>query len=141
MGSLGCLANLLLGIMFFSSHNPHVEGLLYPRESETREIRSLDGMWNFVKGNTNDPKEGFKEEWYKYDLSKSRPTIPMPVPSSYNDITEDAALRDHVGQVWYDKKFFIPQSWSKHNRVWIRFGSVHYMAVVVSFFYYELLPL
>lgn len=56
----------------------------------------------------------------------------MPVPSSYNDITEDPKLRDHVGVVWYDRTFFVPQSWSKNQRVWIRFGSVHYLAVVVS---------
>lgn len=55
----------------------------------------------------------------------------MPVPSSYNDITEDPSLRDHVGVVWYDRTFYVPQSYSK-QRVWIRFGSVHYLAVVVS---------
>lgn len=135
MGSLCYVTNLVLGIMFFTSHCSETHGLLYPRESETREVRSLDGMWNFVKGNTNDPKEGFREEWFKYDLSKVRPTIPMPVPSSYNDLTEDAELRDHVGQVWYDRRFFAPQSWSKHTRVWIRFGSVHYMAIVVRMIY------
>jgi beta-galactosidase/beta-glucuronidase len=57
----------------------------------------------------------------------------MPVPSSYNDITEDPSLRDHVGVVWYDRRFFVPRSWGKNQKVWIRFGSVHYEAVVVSF--------
>ena len=56
----------------------------------------------------------------------------MPVPSSFNDITEDRSLRDHVGTVWYDRKFFVPQSWSDNKIVWIRFGSVHYKAIVVS---------
>lgn len=55
----------------------------------------------------------------------------MPVPASYNDITEDPTLRDHVGTVWYDRKFFVPYAW-KDQRVWIRFGSVHYEAIVVS---------
>lgn len=55
----------------------------------------------------------------------------MPVPASYNDITEDSSLRDHVGTVWYDRKFFVPGSWSDNKRVWIRFGSVHYEAHVV----------
>lgn len=57
----------------------------------------------------------------------------MPVPASYNDITEDSTLRDHVGTVWYDRKFFVPTSWSDNKRVWIRFGSVHYEAHVVKF--------
>lgn len=56
----------------------------------------------------------------------------MPVPSSYNDMTEDPSLRDHVGTVWYDRNFFIPNSWIDNNRIWIRFGSVHYEAIVVS---------
>lgn len=59
-------------------------------------------------------------------------TIPMPVPSSYNDITEDYDLREHVGTVWYDRKFFLPASWAQSKLVWIRFGSVHYEAFVVG---------
>lgn len=63
---------------------------------------------------------------------QTKKTIQMPVPASYNDITEDSTLRDHVGTVWYDRKFFVPGSWSDNKRVWIRFGSVHYEAHVVS---------
>lgn len=55
----------------------------------------------------------------------------MPVPSSYNDITTSKALRDHVGPVWYEKTFFIPASW-QYKRVFLRFGSVNYLAEVVS---------
>jgi beta-glucuronidase len=53
----------------------------------------------------------------------------MPVPSSYNDIVEDEKLRDHVGTVWYERNFFVPKSWQS-QRVWVRFGSVHYEAYV-----------
>lgn len=57
----------------------------------------------------------------------------MPVPSSYNDITEDRDLRDHVGVVWYDRTFFVPDSWRTQGlRSWLRFSSVHYFAIVVS---------
>lgn len=56
----------------------------------------------------------------------------MPVPASYNDITEDYDLREHVGTVWYDRKFFVPNSWSVDRRVYIRFGSVQYEAFVAS---------
>lgn len=58
--------------------------------------------------------------------------MPMPVPASYNDMNEDSNLRDHVGTVWYDRRFFVPASWQENKRVWIRFGSVHYEAYVVS---------
>ncbi|XP_063709654.1 beta-glucuronidase isoform X2 [Culicoides brevitarsis] len=129
MGSVGYLIKLTIGMLVFSSETFQTKGLLYPRESETRDVKSLDGMWQFAKSRTDDPAQGYKGKWWSNDLSKFTETIQMPVPSSYNDITEDAALRDHVGVVWYDRKFFVPQSYSK-QRVWIRFGSVHYLAVV-----------
>lgn len=56
----------------------------------------------------------------------------MPVPSSYNDITTDWRIRDHVGLVWYDRTFFVPKFWPDVTRVWLRFGSVSYAAQVVS---------
>ena len=56
----------------------------------------------------------------------------MPVPSSYNDITQDASIRDHIGWVWYQKEFFIPKRW-KSSRVNVRFGSANYMSIVVIF--------
>lgn len=64
---------------------------------------------------------------------QSGEVIPMPVPSSYNDITVSSSLRDHVGVVWYDRTFYIPDSWRQQGyRVWLRFGSVHYFAQVVN---------
>ena len=57
--------------------------------------------------------------------------IDMPVPSSYNDITQDSNIRDHIGWAWYHRDFFVPKTW-KSQRVNIRFGSVNYFAIVVS---------
>ena len=65
-------------------------------------------------------------------LFQTGPTIPMPVPASYNDITQDKAIRDHVGIVWYDRTFYVPQTWNSNlTKVWLRFGGVHYAAEVV----------
>lgn len=106
------------------------EGLLYPRASETRNLRSLDGIWNFVRSQANDPTEGIREQWFLKDLKMTnKKVINMPVPASYNDVVEDIAVRDHVGTVWYDRKFFIPTSW-QGQRVWVRFGSINYEAQV-----------
>jgi hypothetical protein len=41
-----------------------------------------------------DPDQGFREEWYKEPLERVGDTIEMPVPSSFNDITTDASLRN-----------------------------------------------
>lgn len=129
MGFIGYMVNVVFGVMLLSGDEKQTEGLLYPRESETREVRSLDGMWSFAKSDTNKPSEGLREKWYLKDLQESTSVIKMPVPSSYNDIVEDAATRDHVGTVWYERKFFVPKSWQS-QRVWLRFGSVHYEAYV-----------
>ncbi|XP_031779586.1 beta-glucuronidase isoform X1 [Nasonia vitripennis] len=108
---------------------PPLPGMLYPRESESREIKSLDGFWDFVVPPSNDVKKGHREGWYSDSLTKAEKVMQMPVPSSYNDITTSKALRDHVGPVWYEKTFFIPASW-QYKRVFLRFGSVNYLAEV-----------
>ena len=61
--------------------------------------------------------------------------IPMPVPSSYNDITETSALRDFIGWAWYDKEFYVPHGWYSNSttRIVLRFESAHYYTIVVSF--------
>lgn len=108
-------------------------GILYPRESESREVKSLDGIWNFKLPITDrDAIQAFNEKWFLRELKDSGPTIPMPVPSSYNDLTQLKEIRDYVGVVWYDRTFFVPTSWSENQRVWLRFGSVCYAAQVVS---------
>ncbi|XP_065079480.1 beta-glucuronidase isoform X2 [Ochlerotatus camptorhynchus] len=131
MGAIGYMVNTVFGAMFTNGNESSTVGLMYPRESETREVKNLDGMWNFVRSDSNNPSQGLREKWFSDDLSKFKPTVGMPVPSSYNDVTEDAALRDHVGTVWYDRKFFVPKSWgTEDQRVFVRFGSVHYDAIV-----------
>ena len=58
----------------------------------------------------------------------------MPVPSSYNDITQDKELRDFVGWVWYDREFFVDSNWKNDKIVHLRVESAHYNAIVVSCF-------
>ncbi len=97
--------------------------MLYPRESETREVKNLSGIWKFKIDKEN---MGLKEEWYLRPLED---TILMPVPSSYNDITQDISIRDHIGYVWYEREFFVPSSW-RDKRVFIRVGSASHYAIL-----------
>lgn len=62
------------------------------------------------------------------------PVIDMPVPASYNDITQDAQLRDFIGWVWYERELWVPRRWLSDEglRVVLRLGSAHYYSVVVS---------
>jgi hypothetical protein len=46
------------------------EGILYPTESESRVIRSLDGIWAFRLANESDSSVGHREGWYKQELRK-----------------------------------------------------------------------
>ena len=97
--------------------------MLYPRESETREVRDLSGIWAF---RADKQGAGFAEEWYAKPL---RDAIPMPVPASYNDITQDRSLRDHIGDVWYERTFHVPLAW-KGRRVVVRVGSATHKAIL-----------
>lgn len=47
-------------------------GGLYPRESGSREVKSLDGFWNFRLAPLHDPLQGFREEWFSKPLCKVR---------------------------------------------------------------------
>lgn len=129
VGVIGYTVHVVFGSMLLTGDERTTEGLLYPRESETREVSSLDGIWKFAKSDTNKPSEGLRDKWFLKELHESTSVINMPVPSSYNDIVEDDKLRDHVGTVWYERKFFVPKSWQT-QRVWLRFGAVHYEAYV-----------
>ncbi|CAH0563529.1 unnamed protein product [Brassicogethes aeneus] len=119
-------------LLYSANSEIHLGGILFPKESETRQVISLDGLWNFVVPNTRKPFEGFEDHWYKRSLNEleDKKVILMPVPSSYNDITTDPSIRDHVGIVWYDRTFFVPKYWSDIGRTWIRFESVSYAAQV-----------
>lgn len=63
----------------------------------------------------------------------------MPVPSSYNDITEDRKLRDFIGWVWYEKEVYVPRSWETNiTRVVLRFESSNYNTIVVRSIFFTL---
>lgn len=55
----------------------------------------------------------------------------MPVPASYNDITQSKELRDFVGWAWYDNEFYVPPELTT-KRVVLRIDSAHYNTIVVS---------
>jgi beta-glucuronidase len=97
--------------------------MLYPRETQTREIKDLNGIWEF---RVDSESQGRRKKWYAKPLTQ---TIPMPVPASYNDITQDIGIRHHVGDVWYERTFFVSPSW-EHKRIVLRVGSATHHAVV-----------
>lgn len=121
-----------LALSTFKIQDVSGDGILYPQDSETRQVKSLDGIWNFRLAPRNNPDQGFTDEWALQPLDQTGEVELMPVPSSYNDITQSKAVRDHVGWAWYDRQFFVPSDWTeeKNRRVFLRFGSAHYNSIV-----------
>nr|KAG5706847.1 hypothetical protein BaRGS_004182 [Batillaria attramentaria] len=86
------------------------EGMLYPRDSESRQVKVLDGMWNFLLDTSPSRDQSFTNQ-------------------CYNDITSEKSVRDFVGWAWYETTFYVPAAW-KDLVVSLRFGSAHYNTVV-----------
>uniref|UniRef100_A0A8D2CQY0 Glucuronidase beta n=1 Tax=Sciurus vulgaris TaxID=55149 RepID=A0A8D2CQY0_SCIVU len=107
-------------------------GMLYPREGPSRERKDLDGLWSFRADLSDSRRLGFEQQWYRRPLRESGPTLDMPVPSSFNDVGQDAQLRNFVGWVWYEREAVLPQRWTQDlgTRVVLRIGSAHYYAIV-----------
>jgi beta-galactosidase/beta-glucuronidase len=79
--------------------------MLRPQDTATRETKRLDGLWSFTADAAG---VGRTEGWWRATLPDARR---MPVPSSFNDVLVDPALHDHVGDVWYQRRVFIPGGW------------------------------
>src|SRR3954468_9595458 len=97
--------------------------MLRPQDGPTRERKNLNGLWRFRL----DPAGvGRAAGWEREPLAEARD---MPVPASYNDIPADAAVRDHVGDAWYQTVVRVPRGWAG-QRVVLRFDSATHRAVV-----------
>ena len=94
--------------------------MLYPIMNETRTLLDLNGIWKFLRA----------EPGYHHDPSKPLVTKEvMAVPGSYNDQGALDAIRFHIGDVWYEREFILPDSLLAERLV-LRFGSVTHEAEV-----------
>jgi beta-glucuronidase len=97
--------------------------MLRPQDSPTRERKRLDGLWRFAL----DPAGSGREAgWWRGPLRDARD---VPVPASYNDLFADAAVRDHVGDAWYQTTVRVPRGWTGQRMV-LRFDAATHRAVV-----------
>ena len=97
--------------------------MLRPQDNPARETKRLDGLWDFCRDAAG---VGRTERWWLAPLPQP---IQMPVPASFNDITLDPALHDHVGEVWYQRVVRVPRGWDG-ERVVVRFDSATHRATV-----------
>ncbi len=97
--------------------------MLRPKDTATRERKSLDGLWRFAL----DPEsEGRGEKWWSGALKGAGE---VAVPASYNDLFADAGAREHVGDVWYQTTVRVPTGWAG-KRIVLRFDAATHRAVV-----------
>lgn len=96
--------------------------LLYPINTIKRSVIDLSGMWDFTfdfenKGDSLNYKLGFKE------------AISIPVPSSYQDFFTEKKYKEYTGDVWYQKEFYLDESFSNKD-IDIRFDAATHNATV-----------
>ena len=97
--------------------------MLRPQDSQARERKSLNGLWAFAL----DPQGvGHTAGWWRDRLPGSGE---MAVPASFNDIAADAAVRDYIGDVWYQTTVRVPRGWDG-ERVVLHFESATHRATV-----------
>lgn len=83
--------------------------MLYPKQTITREILDLNGIWEF----------NFENEEKEY----------IAVPGSFNDQVANHNKRHYVGNMYYRKEFYL-NSQMLEKDIFIRFGSVTHNAKV-----------
>nr|MCR5606189.1 beta-glucuronidase [Treponema sp.] len=98
--------------------------MLYPILTDSRLCSDLSGIWNF-KLDKN--ASGFSENWASFPLKESRT---IAVPSSYNDLFDEAEVRDHWGWVFYQRKISIPRFILESQRLVLRCDAVTHHAKV-----------
>ena len=90
-----------------SAHGPPPTNLK-PKNTLSRELVNLDGLWKFALASSTDDTS---EPW-KAPLPRG---LECPVPASYNDVFIDPEIRDHVGWVYYQREVRIPRGWSQQR--------------------------
>jgi beta-glucuronidase len=97
--------------------------MLRPQDTATREKKNLDGIWSF---RLDADSTGRDEHWYDGPLPGARD---MAVPASFNDLLGDVAVRDHIGDIWYQRIVRVPRGWTG-QRVVLHFESATHRATV-----------
>ncbi|MEB6170058.1 beta-glucuronidase [Staphylococcus pseudoxylosus] len=94
--------------------------MLYPVVNEFRSMIDLNGIWLFKLEENED----------HIDVSQPLNTEQvMAVPGSFNDQGVTANIRNHVGNVWYERTFTVPNVLN-NERIVLRFGSATHKATV-----------
>ena len=104
--------------------------MLFPQTNRFRRAGDLSGIWDFRL----DPQgTGERDSWFS--RMPETGICAIAVPGSWNEqFTGDAFpgldIHNYTGTAWYRKRFFPPLHARSGERIWLRFGAVHYRAKV-----------
>lgn len=88
--------------------------MLYPQNTETRNLLDLSGLWNLKLNKKNEEIDVEKR------LTDARI---VAVPGSFNDQLALHEDKTYIGDFYYEKEFIMSEDNLKNKRVFIRFGS------------------
>ncbi|ODN06660.1 Beta-glucuronidase [Orchesella cincta] len=128
-----CFANLkMIVIKFIVTFLLHKETTGFYFHKIRISSQDLDGIWKFrmkLKGRLKNL--GIRQSWFNQTLEQTGEVELMAVPSSYQDLSQDRERMNFLGWAWYQSEFWVPAEWNDNaRRILIRFGSVHYNAMV-----------
>lgn len=92
--------------------------MLYPINTKTRRVQTLNGVWRFKQG-SGDPQVALENNEV------------MVVPTSFNDVLVDKEKRSYIGDSWYETDCVVPKVGDQEEWV-LRFGSVTHHATVYA---------
>ncbi len=100
-----------------TSDKPHPE---YPRPQFVRDRwQNLNGPWQYAVR----PRDAKQPAVDQFD---GQILVPFPIESTLSGVKKSVGENN---QLWYRRKFSIPQDWSG-QRVWLHFGAVDWHAIV-----------
>lgn len=94
--------------------------MLYPKNTETRSLIDLSGIWN-LKLNKNNEKIDVKKRLTNTKL--------VAVPGSFNDQLALHDDRTYIGDFYYEKEFIVSEDILKNKRIFLRFGSATHNSI------------
>ena len=94
--------------------------MLKPKNTPTRELVNLDGVWLFGIDSR------LPEEPWSAVLDTQ---LEAAVPASYNDLFIDREIRNHVGWVYYQREVRVPRGWGD-ERILLRFDAATHAAKI-----------
>lgn len=98
--------------------------MLYPLETATRELKTLDGIWRVCF----DPEHRGLRDRYADGIPPER-ALEVAVPGSLNEQLTERAHYLNLDWVWYELAFRVPAGW-RGRRIFLRIGAATYRADV-----------